>query len=107
MDCLFNRGLSPERYDFDEDLGAWDVSSVTTMWAMFSHIYGYSGKGIGAWDVSSVTNMHSTFQHCRKFQGEIGGWDVSSVRTMFGMFQGCEVSARAIGRIITETLEHT
>ena len=42
--------------DFNGDLSAWDVSSVTSMYAMFIDASDFNGD-LSAWDVSSVTKM--------------------------------------------------
>lgn len=71
---------------FNDDIGAWDVSSVTNMTSMFTGA-GSFNQDIGAWDVSSVTNMSGTFSGASSFNQDIGAWDVSSVRKMSHMFQ--------------------
>ena len=45
---------------FDQDISAWDVSSVTDMQFMFMRAY-YFNQDISDWDVSNVTNMYSMF----------------------------------------------
>jgi hypothetical protein len=41
---------------FNEDIGAWDTSGVTTMFAMFWDASAFN-QDIGAWDTSGVTTM--------------------------------------------------
>jgi len=45
---------------FNQDIGDWDVSSVTTMYKMFDSATSFN-QDIGDWDVSSVTKMSSMF----------------------------------------------
>jgi surface protein len=78
------------------DINNWDVSSVTTMRAMFYRAEDFHEKScsLNAWDVSSVKDMHHMFEGpwlygARKSQGyngDISNWDVSSVTTMHKMF---------------------
>ena len=70
---------------FNQDIGAWDVSSVTEMSRMFSGATSFN-QDIGAWDVSSVTDMSSMFEYAESFNQDIGAWDVSSVTEMSAMF---------------------
>jgi len=71
--------------DFNQDIGAWNVSSVTTMqWMFFGTPF---NQDIGNWDVSSVTNMEFMFSNS-DFNQDIGAWNVSSVTTMQWMFFG-------------------
>jgi len=41
---------------------------------------------IGSWDTSSVTSMVRMFDEATSFNQPIGSWDTSSVRTMVRMF---------------------
>ena len=45
-------------------------------------------QDIGGWDVSSVTNMNWMFRWAAAFNQDVGGWDVSSVTVMDYMFNG-------------------
>ena len=45
---------------FNQPIGNWDVSSVTSMHAMFSNASSFN-QPIGDWNVSAVTNMPEMF----------------------------------------------
>ena len=76
------------RQDFDDNISAWDTSSVTTMNSMFRGCRSFVSD-IGAWDTSSVTDMSSMFGKCEAFDSDIGAWDVSQVRNMKKTFMYC------------------
>ena len=43
-------------------------------------------QAIGNWDTSNVTTMASMFKQATAFDGDLNGWDVSKVTTMSEMF---------------------
>jgi surface protein len=70
---------------FNQDIGDWNVSSVTRMYSMFLYASSFN-QDIGDWDVSSVTDMTNMFYGVSNFNCDISGWDVSSVTSMGTMF---------------------
>ena len=70
---------------FNQDIGSWDVSNVTTMQGMFWDVAIFN-HDIGNWDVSNVTNMQTLFGQAAAFNQDISSWDVSKVTTMENMF---------------------
>jgi len=89
MSNLFS---SYDNFNFNQDIGDWNVSSVTNMSNMFhGSIF---NQDIGNWDVSHVTDMHGMFSveqrspEASYFNQDIGSWDVSNVTDMHGMFLG-------------------
>jgi|GEM_PF-1301291 len=83
-------------FNFNQDIGNWDVSNVTSMAAMFhdAHLFNHD---LSAWDVSNVTSMHKMFRYARAFNGAIGSWDVSKVTNMSEMLFGASSFNQAIG----------
>jgi surface protein len=81
----FNNGNSP-------DIDGWDTSSVTNMTGMFGYNDNFN-QPIGSWDVSSVTTgpfltegMQGMFYNATAFNQDISLWDVSNVTNMNSMF---------------------
>lgn len=89
----------------NNDISLWDVSNITNMNNLFSHIdinipiYGsslptsffYKSKisyDISDWDVNNVIDMSHMFSY-NNFNGDISNWDVSNVTDMNNMFKNC------------------
>jgi len=57
-------------------------------------------QDLGSWDVSSVTNMQNMFNKANAFNQDIGSWNVSSVTTMSYMFRDADgMSSANLGAV--------
>ena len=63
---------------FNQYIGAWDVSNVTSMSGMFSHAYLFN-QDVGGWDVSNVTSMVNMFEYAYAFNQDLSDWSTSSM----------------------------
>ena len=84
-----------EASQFNQDISQWNVSNVTDMYAQFNG--GVFNQPIGDWDVSNVTDMSYMFIGAASFNQPIGGWNVSNVTTMNAMFNGAASFNQPIG----------
>uniref|UniRef100_A0A7S0GFK1 BspA family leucine-rich repeat surface protein n=1 Tax=Proboscia inermis TaxID=420281 RepID=A0A7S0GFK1_9STRA len=73
--------------NFDEDISAWDVSSVTKFESMFFSSERFNAD-ISAWDTSNAENMSRFFYGSRAFNADISAWDVNSVTENNMMLKG-------------------
>ena len=88
---------------FNQDIGAWDTSNVVAMDAMFSGASAFD-QDIGAWDTSNVTDMSYMFRNASTFNQDIGAWDTSEVENMQAMFQGASAFNQDVGTWDTSNL---
>ena len=76
--------------NFNQDIGNWDVSTITDFSGMFllSAFNNGGSPSISAWTINTSTNvnMYITFG-ITPFNQPIGSWDVSKVITMREMFR--------------------
>jgi surface protein len=71
---------------FNQDLSAWDTSSVTNMGYMF--IGATSLTSVTLPQTGAVTNMSSMFSSASSFAQDIRAWDVDNVLSFSSMFSG-------------------
>ena len=72
---------------FNQYIGSWDVSSVTSMKSLFRDTEAFD-QNLNGWDVSRVEDMSSMFSKAEAFNKDLSGWDVSNVEDLRGMFKG-------------------
>ena len=81
---------------FNEDIGAWDTSGVTTTYRMFAYASAFN-QDIGAWDTSGVTSMDWMFGEASAFNQDLSGWALQSARNMEEMFSGASSFNQDLG----------
>ena len=62
-------------------------------------------EDIGAWDTSGVTTMDSMFHHASAFDRDISGWAIQSVTDMRGMFEGASAFDQDLGWCVATKVE--
>ena len=108
--CTSMYGMFERSYNFNQPIGDWDTSNVTTMRRMFDNTSSTNkmsfDQDIGNWDVGKVTDFR---EFMRGYYGSqrspftnggsssISGWDTSSVTNMYHMFYGCTGFNQPIG----------
>lgn len=78
---------------FDQEVGLWDVSKVTSMLGLFNMSSGNKGvfnnagsSSIGNWNTGLVNNMAQVFSNQLLFNQNIGAWNTANVTSMEFMF---------------------
>ena len=81
---------------FNQDIGDWNTSTVTTMSLMF-HTATSFNHDIGGWNTSAVTNMGQMFRGANAFNHDVGDWNTSAVTTIGSMFYNAATFNQDIG----------
>lgn len=76
---------------FNQDIGAWNVSTVEDMSWMFNNAIQFN-QDIGGWDVYSAQDMSRMFNDASRFNQDIGAWNISTVVAMSSMLKGTSLS---------------
>ena len=91
MDDLFERLKM-----FNEPIGSWDVSNVTSMSMMFQGCEAFN-QPLDKWNVSKVTSMRVMFKGCVAFNQSLDQWNVSRELEslhMIDMFEDCGIDIK-------------
>ena len=96
MENMFSADCHSAEKEFNQDISNWDVSNVTNMQSMFEN-NPYFNQDISNWNTSSVTNMSYMFYNANSFNQDIRNWDVSNVTNMSYMFNGASAFNQPIG----------
>lgn len=70
--------LFKDKKGFDQDIGSWDLSNVTTTGSMFRGASSFN-QDIGGWNVGKVREMAYMFEDASSFNQDLSGWNVSGV----------------------------
>jgi surface protein len=78
-------GVFAMRRTFNEPIGNWNTSTVTSMEGMFAEARAFN-QPIGNWNTSNVTSMMRMFANitASAFNQPIGNWNTSNALTCHG-----------------------
>jgi len=89
-----NTPLIPSQCREDPDISKWNVSSVTSMWRVFT-FSDFNGD-IGKWNVGKVTSFSGMFYNSH-FNRDISDWYTASGKDFEYMFAGAKKFNQPIG----------
>ena len=89
-------------------IGEWNTTAVTDMGSAFLSRDTFN-EDLSAWDVSSVTGMSRMFRYAISFNNggqSLENWDVSSLYSMDSLFQGTVADGHAFNQPINAWGDH-
>ena len=96
---------------FNQDIGGWDLSSVTTINGIFTGASSFN-QNIGSWNTSSISGngFVSAFVEATSFNQDIGDWDVSNGSNFQNMFLAAssfnqDLSGWCVSNVQTESTD--
>ena len=85
---------------FNQPIGNWDTSKVTTMNGMFRGGAALCIQPtIGNWDTSRVTDMKEMFNNAYDFNQDVTGWDTTSLSDSTRMFDDADAWQRGMREV--------
>lgn len=75
---------------FNQDIGGWQTAQTAIFEAMFSNATSIN-QDLGAWDTSNATHMSGMFAGASSFEQDVRGWSVGSVQRFDSMFAGASL----------------
>jgi len=90
---------------FNEDLSAWNTTSVTSMERMFWYALDFD-QPIGGWRVCNVMDFNCMFCYAESFDQPIGDWSVDTAEDMDRMFLGASSFDRDLGWCVVAKVDY-
>jgi len=93
-------GMFQSASAFNQNIGNWDVSNVTSFTQMFMGASAFN-QNIGGWNVGKATSMSFMFYNATAFNQNIGSWNVTAVTALWSMFLGATLSTANYNALLT------